>query len=101
MFLYGRHGRIVAKPDQRDALISVLGEATRAQDLPGCHLYILGAAQDDDVSILITEIWGNEEVHKASLALDHVRSAITKAMPLIESVSGEAFDVAHGIVEGA
>ena len=80
MPLYGRQGRIVAKAGQRDALVEILSAGAAAEEMPGCRLYVIGLAETDEDTILITEIWDSEQAHRASLDLASVKNAISEAM---------------------
>lgn len=80
--MYGLIGKFIAKPGQRDALISILLESTAA--MPGCRSYIVAADPADPNGVWITEVWDSEADHQASLDLPQVKDAIARAMPLIE-----------------
>jgi quinol monooxygenase YgiN len=58
--------------------------------MPGCLSYIVAKDATDANAIWITEVWGSEERHKASLWLLAVRNAIAKGRPLIAGF-GERF----------
>jgi quinol monooxygenase YgiN len=79
--MYGLIGKMRAKPGKRDELLAILLESTDA--MPGCLNYIVARDPADADVIWVTEVWDNEASHKASLTLPAVRSAITKAMPII------------------
>ena len=79
--MYGLIGKMKAVSGQRDALIAILLDGI--SNMPGCLSYIVAKDPTDDDSIWITEVWDNQSSHKASLSLDSVREAITKARPLI------------------
>lgn len=78
---FGMIGRIIAKPDQRDALVRLLLVGTGA--MPGNRAYLVAEDRGQADTIWVTEAWDSEASHKASLALPAVREAIAKAMPLI------------------
>lgn len=65
----------------RDRLIGILLEAI--EEMPGCLSYIVAKDPSDSTMIWITEVWTDQESHKASLQLPAVRDAISRAMPLI------------------
>jgi quinol monooxygenase YgiN len=79
--MYGLHGKIIAQPGQRDALIGHL--LSGSGDMPGNHLYVVGADQSDADAIWIYEVWDSAEHHRTSLNLPQVQAAITAARPLI------------------
>ena len=84
MPLYGRFGTIIARTGERDALLAVLMEASRAApSMAGCRLYIVGAVLGHVDTIAVTEIWDDKASHTASLALDSVRAMIARARPLM------------------
>lgn len=96
MSLYGRQGKIVARPDQRDALLDLFSNGMRANQMPGCRLYLIGRSESDENAILISEVWDSADAHKASLAQPFVRDLIGQAMPLIESVEGDGLEIVMG-----
>ena len=79
--MFGLIGKMRAAPGKRADLIAILGESTEA--MPGCLSYIVAEDASDPDGIWITEVWDNEASHKASLQLDSVKAAITKARPII------------------
>jgi|SRR3954471_9915403 quinol monooxygenase YgiN len=86
--MYGLIGRIKAVTGQRDALLAILLGSTQA--MPGCHSYVIALDPTDADALWITEVWDNQDSHRASLSLPQVQSAIEKAKPLIASF-GERF----------
>lgn len=100
MSLYGRQGRIIAKNGQREALAAILLANTKAAEMPGCRLYLVGASETDGDALLVSEVWESADMHKASLSIPAVRDTIAKAMPLIARVEGEAMLVLAGAPEG-
>jgi len=79
--MFGLIGKMRAQPGQREALIDILLASTG--EMPGCLSYVIAKAEDDQDAIWITEVWDNEENHRASLSLPQVQAAIAKAKPLI------------------
>lgn len=86
--MYGLIGKMIAKPGQRDALVSILLEGTGG--MPGCRSYVIATDPSDTNAIWITEVWDTEEDHNDSLQLPQVQAAIARARPLIEGF-GERF----------
>lgn len=82
--MFGLIGKIVAKPGEREALLSILVEAGGTA-MPGCRSYIVARDPSDTVSIWVTEVWDDPASHRASLSLPEVRAAITRGKPLIEN----------------
>ena len=102
MTQYGRQGTIVAKPGQGPALMDIMLEsAGRADEMPGCRLYLIAARKEQPDAVLITEVWDSAEAHAASLNIPAVIATIAKARPLIERVDGFALDVLGGYGLGA
>jgi len=87
--MYGLIGKMRAQPGQRDALIAILLEGTRA--MPGCLSYVIAKDLGDPDALWITEAWDSQESHKASLSLASVQAAIGKGRPLIAGF-GERFE---------
>ena len=87
--MYGLIGKIKTKSGQRDALASILLQATQA--MPGCLSYVVATDPADDDGLWITEIWDSAESHKASLGLPAIKAALEAGRPLI-SEFGERFE---------
>lgn len=79
--MYGMIGKITTVAGQRDALITILLEGTKA--MPGCLSYIVAKDTTDANAIWVTEVWKDEESHKASLTIPAVEDAISRGRPLI------------------
>ncbi|MCC6499950.1 MAG: antibiotic biosynthesis monooxygenase [Anaerolineales bacterium] len=96
--MYGLIGKMNATPGQRDALIAILLDGIH--DMPGCLSYVIAKDPTDENAIWITEVWENEESHKASLSLPSVQNAISRGRSLIAGF-GERFETkpvgGHGI----
>jgi len=86
--MYGLIGKFKAVAGQRDALIGILLEST--EQMPGCKSYVIARDPADGDAVWITEVWVDEQSHRASLSLPQVQAAITRAKPLIASF-GERF----------
>lgn len=97
--MYGLIGKMKCMPGQRDTLISILLEGVSG--MPGCLSYVVAKDPTESDSIWITEAWETQALHKASLSLQSVQAAITKARPLISGF-GERFETepvgGHGLV---
>lgn len=98
--MYGLIGKMIAAPDQRDALIAILLEGLSG--MPGCLSYIVAKEPIDPNALWITEVWDNQASHQASLSLPSVQQAIAKGRPLIAGF-GERFETepvgGHGLVQ--
>ncbi|MCC7125686.1 MAG: antibiotic biosynthesis monooxygenase [Acidobacteria bacterium] len=79
--MYGLIGKMSSLPDKRDELIAALLEGIGA--MPGCLSYIVSTDPSDANAIWITEVWQDQDSHKASLSLPAVQEAIRKGRPLI------------------
>ncbi|MEU9446670.1 antibiotic biosynthesis monooxygenase [Streptomyces sp. NPDC048304] len=80
---YGCIASMKTTPGSRDEVVAILLGAAGGVRAAGCDAYIVGLADDDDVTIWVTEVWGSKEQHDASLELPQARAAIGKAMPLL------------------
>ncbi|MBK9125316.1 MAG: antibiotic biosynthesis monooxygenase [Chloroflexi bacterium] len=79
--MYGLHGKIIAAPGMRAALLGYLLE--NASSMPGCHVYIVSEDTENPDAIWVYEVWDSPESHRASLNLESVQQTIAKARPLI------------------
>ena len=79
--LHGLMGKMIAKPGQRDALVTILLEGSGA--MPGCLSYIVAKDSKDENAIWVSEVWDSKESHAGSLKLPAVQAAIAKGRPLI------------------
>jgi quinol monooxygenase YgiN len=72
-----------AKSGHRDQVVKILLRAAEGVRAAGCHLYVIGVADDDDQTILVNEVWDSKQQHDASLQLPETRAAIAEAMPML------------------
>ncbi len=86
--MYGLIGKMLAVPEQRDALVALLLEGTAG--MPGCLSYIIAKDPGDPNALWITEVWDCQASHKASLALPAVQAAIGRGRAMITGF-GERF----------
>lgn len=87
--MYGLFGKMIARPGQRDKLVSILLEG--ADEMPGCRIYVVATDPADANAIWISEVWESKEHHDKSLHLPQVQAAIGRARPLIEGF-GDRFE---------
>lgn len=87
--MYGLIGKMLTAPGERDAVIAILLEGTGG--MPGCRSYVVARDPTAPDAIWITEVWDSQELHRASLALPSVQTAIAKARPMITGF-GERFE---------
>jgi len=59
--------------------------------MPGCISYVVAKDDANEHAVWITEVWENQERHKASLTLPSVQEAIAKGKPMIAGF-GERFE---------
>lgn len=99
--MYGLIGKMIAVPEQRDALISILVDGVAG--MPGCLSYVVAKDPTDPNAVWITEVWDSQASHEASLSLPSVQDAIARGKPLIAKF-GEHFVTepigGHGLNEG-
>lgn len=79
--MYGLVGRIRAVPGKRDDLANVLIMDDGV--MPGCLSYVVAEDPSDPDILWVTEVWVDQAAHRASLALEAVREAISRGRPLI------------------
>jgi quinol monooxygenase YgiN len=98
--MYGIIGQLRASAGDRDRLARILVETTGS--LPGCLSYVVASDAEDEDALWVTEVWDDEESHRASLALPVVQAAIGRGRPIIAGF-GERRVTApvggHGLVE--
>jgi quinol monooxygenase YgiN len=92
--MYGLIGKMTAVAGQRDALASMLLDATQA--MPGCLSYVIATDPADADALWITEVWDSAASHKGSLSLPAVQAVIAKAKPLIAGFSNRVETVPIG-----
>lgn len=72
-----------ATAGHRDDVISILLSGVDGLRRAGCHPHVVSAAQADDETIWVSEVWESKEHHEASLQLPDAKAAIGKAMPVL------------------
>jgi quinol monooxygenase YgiN len=80
---YGCIASMKTIPGSRDEVVAILLSGADGLRAAGCEAYIVGLADDDDVTIWVTEVWRSKEHHDASLELPEARAAIARAMPML------------------
>lgn len=87
MSRFGLFGEITTHEGMRDELVAILLEAAEAMnELEECELYIVSIKEEVPDTLWVTEVWQNEQAHKASLSLDAVKLLIQKGRPLIKEM---------------
>jgi quinol monooxygenase YgiN len=79
--MFGLIGKMTTQPGKRDELAAILLEGVSG--MPGCLSYVVAQDPEDADALWITEVWVDEEHHRASLSLPSVQAAIAKGRPLI------------------
>lgn len=79
--MYGLIGKIVAVEGRRETLARILLDGTAG--MPGCLSYVVAEDSEDDNALWVTEVWEDQEKHRASLSLPGVQAAIEQGRPLI------------------
>jgi quinol monooxygenase YgiN len=79
------HGRLGAKPGERDELLAILTTGAQGEPMPGCRLYLVAIDPTDPNGVWVTEVWESEDAHTASLHLDRVKEQISRAIPLLDT----------------
>lgn len=87
MAKYALLAKLVAHEGKREELLGHLLSATEIMKdkARGCELYFVSVASDDDVTIVVTELWTSEADHKASLEIPGIMDTIKAGRPLIAS----------------
>jgi quinol monooxygenase YgiN len=80
---YGCIASMKTTPGSRDEVVAILLSGADGLRAAGCEAYVVGLADDDDVTIWVTEVWRSKEHHDASLELPEARAAIARAMPML------------------
>jgi quinol monooxygenase YgiN len=83
--MYGLIAKITSTPGKRDALVAILVEGTAK--MPGCLSYVVALDTGDPDGLWITEVWDNQDSHRASLQLPAVQAVIARGRPLIAGFS--------------
>jgi quinol monooxygenase YgiN len=100
--MYGLIGKINANPGQRDALAKILVDGVSG--MPGCLSYIVARDPANPDAIWVTEVWKDQDAHKASLSLPSVQRAIAHGRPMIAGF-GERYETeplgGHGLIASA
>lgn len=91
---FGYQGKLRAKKGKGRELADILIEsATSMNKMPGCFIYLVGLDQDDPDEVWVTEVWNSSEDHANSLKLEHVKMAISRAMPLLDGMPEKGYQI--------
>ena len=90
-------GKVIARQEQRDALVQVLLSAAElVGKAPGCELYIVHTSPTEPDAVWVTEVWRSKEDHAASLSVKGVKELIAKGRPLIAEMGDPIFTTPVG-----
>jgi quinol monooxygenase YgiN len=87
--MYGLIGKMLCLEGKREELAQILLKGISG--MPGCLSYIVANDPLDANALWITEVWQNQSMHQASLALPSVQEAIQQGRPMISGF-GERFE---------
>jgi len=100
--MFGLIGKILAVSSARDELAAILIDGVAG--MPGCLSYVVALDPTDPDALWVTEVWTDEDAHRASLSLSSVRHAIERGRTLIAGF-GERFETrpvgGHGLGDAA
>lgn len=89
-----RYAKARAKPGQGDALASLLLEvADNLREVPGCQLYVINRAVEDQDVVWVTEQWRSQEQLDAALASEGARERIPEVLALLDEGGFERIDL--------
>lgn len=87
---YGMQAVITAQTGKSEELAGLLLQGADAlQGNPDCDAYLIQVSVSEPDKIYISEVWANEQAHKASLTDPVVRAVIARAMPLIAAIEAK------------
>ncbi len=100
--MYGLIGKILAVSGARDDLAGILIDGVGG--MPSCLSYVVALDPADPDALWVTEVWTDEDAHRASLSLPSVQEAIMRGRPLIAGF-GERIETrpvgGHGLGDAA
>ena len=79
--MYGLIVKLTVVPGRRDEMIGILKES--AANMPGCLSYVVAKEFTEEDTIWVTEVWDRVASHDASLSLPAVKSAVSRAKPIV------------------
>lgn len=95
---YGYIGSMKVRSGFREEVVAILLSGADGLREAGCELYVVGVAEDDDVTIWVSEVWRSREHHSASLELPETKAAIGRAMPMLTGeFTGQEVSVVGGL----
>lgn len=95
---YGYIASMKTEPGHRDDVVAILLGGADGLRRAGCELYVVSVADDDDVTIWVSEVWRSKQHHDASLRLPETKAAIAAAMPMLTGeFTGQELTVVGGL----
>ncbi|AFS70517.1 putative quinol monooxygenase [Exiguobacterium antarcticum] len=83
---YGLWTKFTTQAGEGQRLVDLLLEAaTSLQDVSDCKQYIVSTTEQSD-TVMVREIWTDQEAHAASLQLPATRQLIEQARPILLQV---------------
>ena len=82
--MYGLISKMTTLPGQRDALVGILVQGSKA--MPGCIHYIIAKDAQDEHTLWVVETWESAQAHQSSLSLPTVVEALARGQPLVAAV---------------
>lgn len=93
---YGYLASMKTKSGHRDEVVAILLSGVQGLREAGCQLYIIGVPADDEVTIVVSEVWPSKDQHDAALQFPAAKAAIATAM-LTGEFTGQEVDVVGGL----
>lgn len=85
---FGMQAVITSQKEKGEELANILLDAAKILSTnKDCEVYLIQQSTTEPEKIYISEVWKNEQAHKASLTNPAVREVITRAMPLIAAMN--------------
>jgi quinol monooxygenase YgiN len=80
---HGYINSMKTRPGRRDDVVAILLSGADGLREAGCELYVVSVAEDDDVTIWVSEVWASKQHHDDSLQLPEAKAAIATAIPML------------------
>ncbi|WP_239109402.1 putative quinol monooxygenase [Streptomyces coelicoflavus] len=72
---YGYIGSMRTQPGKRDDVVAILLSGADSLRELGCRSYVVGLANDEPDTIVVTEVWESKDHHDASLRLPEAKGS--------------------------
>lgn len=88
---FGMQAVITSQKEKGEELANILLDAAKILSTnKDCEVYLIQQSATEPEKIYVSEVWKNEQAHKASLTNPAVREVITRAMPLIAAMNASS-----------